>query len=202
MWVFQLLLWVQLPVTRIRADIIPSYDCTCLTFDQGALKEQLKLWKSYTLFLQLCIWGNKLLLLHRLSKHIFWCILRFLDINLHPSFKLTRGYCCWEWKETSLWAFFVDFYFLQKSQLYKSFKAVSLNKITLLIFYDFILSGWSDHCVSLSVTNWLTNSCSVDLTDVAVMLFKMPTQNSLMFVVLQMLIQYPNFRVKIAHFRP
>ena len=64
------------------------------------------------------------------------------------------------------------------------------------------LSGWSDHCASLSVTNWLTNSCSVDLTDVAVMLFKMPTQNSLMFVVLQMLIQCPNFGVKIAHFRP
>ena len=167
-------------MTRITADIIPSYDCTFL---RGRQKNNSSCEKSDTVFLQFFIWGNKLLvlvlLLHGSPKlrHIFWRILRFLDINLHPSFKLTRGYCCWEWKETSLWAFFVDFYFLQTSQLYKSFKAVSLNKITLLIFYDFILSGWSDHCVSLSVTNWLTNSCSVDLTDVAVMIFKMPTQN-------------------------
>ena len=101
--------------------------------------------KSDTVFLQFFIWGNKLLvlLLHGSPKlrHIFWRILRFLDINLHPSFKLTRGYCCWEWKETSLWAFFVDFYFLQTSQLYKSFKAVSLNKITFFLFYDFIEYG-------------------------------------------------------------
>ena len=40
MWVFQSLIWVQLPVTRRTVDIIPS-------FDQGASKEQLKFWKKW-----------------------------------------------------------------------------------------------------------------------------------------------------------
>ena len=135
--------WVQLPVTRRRVDI----------FWSGGIKRTTQVVKKWHCIFAVFIWGNKLLLLHRSPKlrHIFWRILRFLDINLHPSFKSTRGYCCWEWKETSLWAFFVDFYFLQTSQLYKSFKAVSLNKITLWIFYDFIFIGliWS-LCILIS----------------------------------------------------